>query len=478
MTATIKNSDLLELLRPKPEKLFLIFDHPSLRPPVLEEMQPDIDRVIASVAYQYTDQSTPFLHTDELQAEGRAKLAHVICEKGYLKRAKNRTEFFKLLTTSVNNHVRSLVQKYRYTQKRTGIKPPPKNDKTIRFESLKPNEISLDDPNAHLQVGEPFTEPDQFNNEFLEDLLPLCTPIERIVLNQLNAPNIESHIYAELESLHGKKAGAVKIKFTQAHMAQGLGISLELFKETVLQVRAKTLSLMNKDANSDKYDGALATLCNIFSLQIPKTIPPVVVRRLLTIAARDQWNKVNGDVHDLLEIVGAKAPKFHGEVLGCFGVLYQKGHRICSSCGLQESCRAEAENLGLGEITISPKLLGSKLTRTPFILPSADEPENSRPVTSNPRDMEIYEYLIENFKRVVHDRQVFFRHKDRLPSDRNKLIFCVGKNPIPLRLRFCSPAAELKEKLVSDKKCWYAPDTMPANEVIELINTHAELTYV
>jgi hypothetical protein len=383
-----------------------------------------------------------------------------------------------MLAATINNHVRSLVQKYRFTQKRTGIKPPPKNDKTIRFESVKPNEISLDDPNGHVQVGEPFVQPEQFNNELLDDLLPYCTPLERLVVNQLNAPNIESHIFAELEAMHGKKASAIKIKFTQAHMAQGLGISIDLFKEAVLQIRAKTLILMNRDANSDRYDAALATLCNIFGLQIPKSIPAVVVRRLLTIAARDQWNKVNADVHDLLEIVGAKAPKFYGDVLACHGILYQKGHRICSSCGLQESCRVQAENLGLGEITISPKLLGAKLTRMPLLLPSADAPENSRPVTSSPRDMEVYEYLAENFKRVVHDRQVFFRHKDKLPSGTNKLIFCIGKNPTPLRLRFCSPSAELKGKLVADKKCWYAPEDLPTNKVIELIDAHAELTYV
>lgn len=448
----------------------------------LEDMQSDIDRLAASVALRYTDESSVFLHTDNLVGECNAALANVI-HKQWLIKARTRSVFFRVLKTAMCNRMRSMVQQYRFTQKRTGIKPPPKHQRRVDFKSYKPNEISLDDPDAHLQVGEDergVHEDDMDTKELVREInehLPLGlddngAPV-RLIFKEMIEPSINSFVYAKLDAYRGlKHFDRMKVRVTHAHMAQALNISLDQFEKAVLLIQQVTERLREMTPEDQRYDEVLAMLSEAFSVQVPRNLAPMLVRRMFTIAARDNWQKVTPEVEEALAEIGAVAPKFDKDSMRCHGVLYQRGHKICEACGVKVSCAAQAANIGLGEITIHPKLLGAKLRRTPFILPT---PSTQAPLTTTEREQTIVDYLFRNFRRVTHQGELYFQPKDF--SDKTKLFLSIGESSIPLRLRFCKPNPLLKRKLIYVNKGYFAPDTFTAEQVIELINEHASFAY-
>ena len=441
----------------------------------LEDMQEDINRLAHSVALRYTDESCVFLHTDELVGECQAVLANVIY-KQWLSRARSRGVFFRVLKSSMCNRMRSVVQQYRFTQKRTGIKPPPKHQRNVDFKSYKPNEISLDDPDSHLQVGEDergVHENDLDAKELLREIREHTLRGFRPVLDELLNPCPEALNIAQLDAYRGlKNYDRMKVRITHAHMAEAIGWELEWFEKAVLHIQQVTTRLREMNPEDQRYDEILTMLSEAFSVQVPRTQSPMIVRRMFTIAARDNWQKVTPEVEEALGELGAVAPKFDKDSMRCHGVLYLRGHKICESCGVKVSCAAQAANIGLGEITIHPKLLGAKLTRTPFIMAS---PSAASPITTTEREQNIVDYLFRNFKRVTHQGELYFQPKDF--TDKAKLIFSIGESAIPLRLRFCKPNPLIKKKLVYVNKGYYAPDTMPAETVIELINQHASFAY-
>ena len=449
----------------------------------LEDMQSDIDRLAASVARNYTDESCVFLHTDELEAECRLQLVNVIV-KDWLSRAKTRAVFFRVLKTAMTNRMRSLVQQYRFTQKRTGIKPPPKHERRLDFKSYKPNEISLDDPDAHLQVGEDergIHEDDMDARELLrtinehlpenvdENGLPL-----RAVLQELHTPSHTSFVFAQLDAHRGlKNYDRMKVRITNAHRAAALNISLEVFEKAVLIIQQVTMRLREMNPDDIRYDAIMAKLSETFNVQVPKNLSPMNVRRLFTVAARVNWQRINPEIEGMLSEVGAVVPKFDKDSMRCHGVLYLQGHKTCEMCGVKVSCAAQANNVGLGQITLHPKLLGAKLQRTPYIVPG---PIVGPPATTTERERVIVDYLFRNYRRVTHQGELYFQPKDF--GDKAKLIFCVGLSTIPLRLRFCKPNPLLKRKLTYVNKGYYSPETATAEAVISLINEHVRSAYV
>ncbi len=461
-----------------PRPLIAVKEEPVASAPVpkvfvvTEEMESDIKRIVTSIAIKYTDQSCMFLHQDEIEAECWLKLVKAQPE-GALRCNGSRAKFFGYVKTALMNHVRSLVQRHRFTRKRTGLKPPPKNSTVCDFRSYKPHETSLDDPDACLQVGEETDESLEYVNELTKEILENCNAVQQMVFKQLTEPNVDALNLAILESNIGKLPDKVRIHISRLHMAEGLGLSLEVFEKTVLEVQRITQRVKDMPPEDQAYNCALANLSQLFGLQIPKSTPPMIVRRLLTITARDNWQKVDSKVEDMLHAVGAVAPKFNKSTMSCFGVLYQRGHRICEACGLKESCKIQAANIGLGEITISPKLLGARANRMPYLVPVS--PKALPMVTANPRDMEIVEYLAANFRKVTHNGEIYFQPIDF--SDKQKLLFCVGDKLIPLRLRFHQPSPAIRAALVVDGKYYIVPEAMPADEVIELIGEHAKSAY-
>lgn len=491
---------------PAKDKLFLIFRNPTLRPPVLEEMMSDINCVISKIAHKYTDQSCPQLHYDELMSQGHAKLAALITkgflDPGHPKYLPTRTDFFKFFKATVNNHIKGLVHKWRFTIKRTGIRAPERG--AVHFESTKPIEISLDDPEANLQVGESFDDAAVYESELTEQIKAILTPLELIVLNQMLSPNDVAATYAMVESYRGKKPGSEKVDIKVAQQAIGLGMSVELYQDVRKQIEIKVRNLMeHPETDQDiKYNAAVRALSQSFTVQVPRNIDKMVVRRLFTMLARNNYTRVTDEVTTFLNVVGAKVPELHNgsTVLSCFGVLYQKTDPRCMNCGLQVSCRTEAANYGLGEITFSPKLLhANKQVRIPAIIPRSslgsplisssridetviednDERDDLIPVMNSSRDEEIFNYLSDNFRRTKYDGSIYFKHKDALPSKKVKFIFWVGSGQDggPLKLRFCKPSEGMNELLVRRKNGQYLPDHISASESIVLIDRHAKETF-
>jgi hypothetical protein len=522
----------------------------------LEDMMDDLIKVAVKVATTYTDNSCFALNFADLRAECLKKVVDVI-KAGWLNRAKSRVEFFKVAKTAMNNHVRGIVQRHRFTIKRTGHRSPDRsgilavgdevafadNDRQIRTTikqltddgfrlnlaspklgydgdqtrvfkaeeltrmrletNVKPD-VSLDDPEIHLQVAG--TEDQQscsFDQELLEDLKVFLTPLELLVLAQLVDPNSGAYVYSYLGMTRGRKRNEpLSIKLSHQHMAEGLGIDPELFAAVHQSIKTKYMEkVMTNKPEDVRFNSALATLENIFGVQVPRSTDKVIVARLFTICARDQLEKVSPDVEKLLTLVGAKPPVLEGDRLSCFGVLFQRNHRTCMSCGLRAACQVEAVNYGLGEITLSPKLLGSRNVRTPVLTdqqPSTDNsmakpsssdvpsstPEqkpaatapssNSGPFTPTERDEALLVHLRDHYKQIKFGIDVYYTHKDGKP----KCVFYTGKENEPFELRFCKPGEELKKTLVRKVRSFYLPPEMTAEAAIKLIDQHADETFV
>jgi hypothetical protein len=211
----------------------------------------------------------------------------------------------------------------------------------------------------------------------------------------------------------------------------------------------------------------------VFGVQIPPTADEMLIRRLFTIAARDQHPKVNQQVAEMLEFVGAKVPRLHKEMIACYGVLYTANDRRCQSCGLKKSCYVEASNLGLNKLTLSPRLLGSRQQRSPVILPTFEGEEP--PCAASYDEAEILSYLDEYHTRFKRGDSIYYGHNTE-DADRQVLLFCLGVRTSPLSLRFCSPSEGLKKKLVARGKSWFAPDNSPTSVITALIDQHAKDT--
>jgi hypothetical protein len=224
-------------------------------------------------------------------------------------------------------------------------------------------------------------------------------------------------------------------------------------------------------------------LCEELGLQVPAHIAPMIKRRLFTIAARDNADKIleNPDLIALLETVGAYVPVKMGDTLRCFGVLWENNHRICSTCGLQESCMISAKNIGLDTIRLSPRLLGTKLIRTPWLLENIEPPVETdvrslRVVARSERDEELIDYLNQHFIAVIRKGEIYYQLPDKMKAS-DTCAFCVGKPEKVMELRFCSPSPEVQTKLTQVKNSkgmpsWVLSDIMPLEEAVALINQH------
>lgn len=490
-------SEQVAALRPPRRRYFLIFKDPKLRPPVLDEMMPDLQRVIATVAQRYCDTTTPHLQFDELMGEGNLKLAELVT-KSKVEELPTRLEFFKYFKSAVNNHARSRVQKYRFTEKRTGQKPPPRehrfvpsakpedDDEAPEQEYHKNVDLSLDDPDLGLQV------PDQHHECHAEDndidwgfgptsaeYAHYLTPVEKMVFHEMIMPSAHARCHAEMDAMRRATPGKVSIKIKFNHMAEAVGLATELFEEAVLSIRKKIKAYrMLTEEQHDKEareNAIIAQLKEVFGLQIPPDIDGMVIRRMLTMAARDQYEKLNPQINEMLTEIGAKVPRSLGnDKLACYGILYQKNCRQCNTCDLRHSCAVEAANLGLTKMTFSPKLLGTRQIRVPAFLPRAAGEITTQ--ISSADEAEIISHLDETFQRAERNSQTFYYH--HVGNDRKRrYLFCIERKA-PLKLRFCNPSEVLKKRLVGKQKTWCARDEASLSEIIALIEQHGKETFV
>jgi hypothetical protein len=207
----------------------------------LEEMLDDIERLIFHVVTPYVDDSNPMLHLDELCAECRFKLA-VIINAGRMLRCPTRANFFGYLKVSFRNHVRTLVQKYVFTQRRGGINIPSKPslaeahpDQSKRTKSLH---LSLDDENLGLQIGSNDEESRSWK-ELIEHLEAGLSPQEQAVMQHLKTaepPHPQTRLFLEC-----KVAGWLpkRPSWKLQRYAAEVGMTVEEFAGVMSDIRAK-----------------------------------------------------------------------------------------------------------------------------------------------------------------------------------------------------------------------------------------------
>lgn len=463
-----------QALTPAKQKLFRIFHRPHMRPFDWDECYPDLEGVIRKIAINYTDTRRVVLHTEELVAEGWLKVGKLY-DAGEFDHIPNRLEFFKYVTTCVMNHIVGLVNREVFTAKRSGIKLSERDDTT----SYASPTVSLEGVTENLSYAE--TLEDEKSSSFLDndillrDVRSLLTPAERMVLDQLVEPNSETFAYATLSSNVNRRQGTpFHLRIKPEDYANGLGIPVELFSHLHTSLKGKVARYM-ADQETDIFGPELRQLEEIFEVKVPPTLPLQVIRRLFTLAARDQHAKVTPDVEILLRRVGAKVPTpIAPGTLSCFGVLYQEGHRICSACSMRKSCATEARNAGLGEITLSPKLLGQKLTRIPAIIAGK---KHAEPAFSTPDDEEVWSYLLETLERDDDDILTTFSMKE------------TGKPVLQVetpeeqtggglfRVRVLRPDSTLYPLLEKSGKVYYIPDGLKASESIRIIDLHLNKSY-
>lgn len=482
----IKIDRIKEALCTTHRRMFLIFAQPELRPPVYDEMQPDMGNIINKVVANYVDQSCMELHFEDLVAECWAKTTQMNND-GLVKRCRTRSEYFKIYKTAIVNHVCSLVQRHRFTEKRTGVKPPPKDkrhDYHNSGHSSRPMEVRIDDPDANVQISE-IDSGDDSNayRELLEEISVRLNASEKLVLGQLISPNDSALLESRLDGERGRTFDdPVRIRIRYEHLAKGIGMKPEWFKELHESIKQKCLFMKTNREDDPRFTAAMSTLLQFFNIQIPRSTDDTTRKRALLIAAQHQYDELkdNPGIKEAMEVCGIPVPEVRNDRFRCHGIMFLKHHRACENCAAKESCELKAANFGLGEITISTKLLDSRHARTPLVAPTR---RTIASVLSDERAEEILAFLEENFRRVTDDSVTYYRHKDRTGEANEPMIFSID-HMAPLRLKFVGPSDELKPSLRPEsgqkggRPSWYLPDELSIEEAINLIRAHAQTTFI
>ena len=465
--------------------------------PTDDDIAGDIDRLIKSIVVNSTDDTNVNLQFEEMRGELMLKVAQILNRRDMF--FPDRKSFFGCLKTSLIRHKQTHIQRHAFTHKRTGIKHVKKSepekfeesapgvDFMAPVENHKPIKIELDDEETGaanyfgVDSGREHLEELEAINDFINAYL---THQEASVLRQEIEPNADAFTYAYVDYYDNNRSGKFKIR--ENHKAQGLDMELSLYKKILARVRQKLEpklkgKRMTESAEDQKVRQAEIQLCEIFNMQVPSRVDPMIKRRAFTIAARVNFDKIKitKDIEALLEIVGAYTPKKYGENLGCFGVLWEAGQRTCGLCAIEESCRERSANVGLGksDVHLSRKLLGTTMTRTPLILPKIEPvPEEGIPVdasslivyTETDRDAEILEFLNESMAPVIYDGEIYYR----LPDKGQKRIFCVGQPERIMKLRICNPSDSLKKELTPVGHQFIVPEEMSLDDVKTVMNKH------
>ena len=468
-------ASVMQLAAPRRSSFFRIFRHPRLRPPVVEEMMPDLQHLILKTVRPYVDPSNVLLHEEDLQSLCQSKL-HDIIRKGALDKCLTRAKFFGMAKTSFKNVVYSLVQREVFTRKRTGVKAPPRHGASpflLEDAPTRSIKVSLDDPDSSVQIGDMACEV-PFTSEVLEDLKMLLTPVERMVVDQVVSPNTEACHLAWLDSHRGGRSKKVNVTYT--HQATGLGLEVKTYKKILEGVKPKLLKFMSDEKKGESADQirvrlAESTLKALFGLQIPPSTDAKVKRRIFTIAARAQKDKVNADVAGLLDVVEAVTPVHLGHDLSCFGVLWQRNDPTCGACMMQDRCQFTTSNVGLGDMVLSKDLLGQDSVKTPVIGPRATTFNDV--VTKNNMEAEVLSYLDQEFYRSVRTDGLWF---SRVFDGQSAYLVRACKLDSQFHLLFHSPSEALRTKLIRQGKAWFLPDKITVDEAKDLIDQHTNET--
>jgi hypothetical protein len=473
-------------------QMALIFPNPTIRPPVYDEMAKDMGHIIHKVVAPYTSTDCMELQWDDLVAECWAKTTRMNSE-GLINRCRTRSEYFAQYKTAIINHVCSLVQKYIYTEKRTGVKAPPKDKRDAKTDHHRRKvEVRIDDEESGFQLGEIDAGVGDNSPEFrdlLEDISSWLNWCEQGVMNQLVSPCEEALQRAAQDAERGRRVGEpLRIRIRQEHLAVPLGMSVQQFRTYHESIKQKCLFMKDKQFREDPHQiTAMSALLQFFGLQLPRNIDETVRRRALLIAARVQFEKLtnNEAMQENLRTLDIPVPELRNDRFNCFGIMYQRGHRTCENCALKEACEVKAANFGLGNISLSAKLLGARNSRIPVVAPSRMPAKTF----STEWDEEIGAFLDENFARFEEIKDEHFRinykHKDS-SRDANgneaPSIFCV-ESVGPLCVRIINPSTKLKPALKASatekqrRPIYYLPTDINTAQAINIIRAHAEFSY-
>ena len=456
----------------------------------------DALKLAAKWARRHTDQTCAELCGDELVARCRAKLIKLLQgdEKHVpiLQRFTERGPLFGFLDACFQRDVCGVVHKNRFTMKRTGRRVPPKGSEETYDRGFKP-EISLSDPDVSKSVERAVSCHDNVKSEELKgDMQRLLTPVEFLVFCELIEPSQATLVYSTLDAWRGP-VRKLELNVKDIHRATALGISVAAYRAVSNRVKSKVRIYLMSDKAVELERGhhaAVSHLETIFGLQIPRSTEALTVKRLLTVAARANLEKVTPDIADLLRAVGARVPTVENNgKLQCYGVLYARNMSQCINCGLREACAVESANYGLDTITLSPKLLSAKaLARTPSLtneVPPSVPVSEAAPTTTvvretareiraplNTFEEELNTFLHDHFKPSKYGTELYFRHKEKHSKSRSNLLW-LGRRDGKLTVRFCGPSDELRPLLERGGTSYYPPAEATIEQIKALVNQHA-----
>lgn len=223
-----------------------------------DSIMPDLDRLIKSIIANSTDRRNINLHFDELYGSMQEKLAAILRRRDTV--FPTRANFFGLVKVSLVRHTNSLIQKFNFTYKRTGVKPPKRHewpddldrqphtedDLVPEPEHEEPQvtcrgEVSLNNADCGAQnfVGQ--VAPEFGTMEVQEELnffiRRYLTPLEARVIRQEVQPND-----AAMQLAYDAGASNTltrKFKILDKHKAEGLGMPVYAYKRTMLKIKSK-----------------------------------------------------------------------------------------------------------------------------------------------------------------------------------------------------------------------------------------------
>ncbi len=458
----------LKSIVPTCSRLYSLFRDPKEQPPILELMWNDITKISRGFASKYEDKSCPQLGYEDIIGECNKKIAELVT-KDKLTCYKHREEAFKVIRSVLGNHIKGIVSRNKFTIKRGYVKS---SDDDYHAKNVN---ISIDDEESAIQIEEHYKDAKYYDvEEYLKNYKSYFNLVELAVLRDFGNPSEETMFYVILDAYTHKITGKSKClnikKISPDNRAKGLGLSLEEYNKIVERIKSKIMWLKNNEVSSDEieWNAAIQRLEEKLGVNIPSSAPKLMVRRLLTLAARDRYIDIINDKKILadLNIVGAKIPEVKAGRLACFGVLFHKNNRSCCACDIRSNCETESKNYGLDDITLSPQLLAEKELRTPVVY------VKSSCVINNSEDENFYTFMCENFHAVEKDGCIFFGHKE-VSKEKYGFLFKLENKEDGFKLEFIEPCEEAKRSLINKNNTWFADSSINYDAIIGLVNNHA-----
>jgi hypothetical protein len=224
----------------------------------LDDLMPDIRRLMKSVASGCIDGSNVCLHFDELVSELHLKFAQILRNRSVT--FESRERFFGFLKVSFQRHLKSVVQKYALTFKRTGVRPrkPGCTDPAEEAQVIPSHchdygaddtqelhcgapQVAIDDraTAAHLWLGETDKKFDELelSDEVRHFVLNHLTDDEKLVFFQEAEPNDKAMNLAFGMTAHNRKSR--KFRILDRHKADGIDMSICAYKRHLEHIREK-----------------------------------------------------------------------------------------------------------------------------------------------------------------------------------------------------------------------------------------------